>query len=252
MQRIPQWLFLISCLFLVVSCSSSNLNQQKIASTPENNIESVSLLLDGQDTFQNVSAKIDSTGRVWLPVQAAMETLNFKSQFDDKNQAYRFGYTDPLYTVKVGDATAIAGEVQRTLPQPPQFWDNQLFMTTEALSTWLNTDVNWNKGRHEVNVSSISLEEAGDGVTTQSKANLSGTDLVRYAQRFLGVPYEFGAGSYAQTGTFDCSSFTQYVYDRFGVSIPRSSRGQSDVGSKVDTKALGLVISCFSIHLDDM
>jgi len=61
---------------------------------------------------------------------------------------------------------------------------------------------------------------------------------VNYAEKFLGVPYEFGSGPYPQTGTFDCSSFMQHVYDRFGVNLPRSSRGQSDIGKKVNMNAL--------------
>jgi len=207
-------------------------------SAPEKAVSSAHLYIDGKDTFQRVALKIEPTGRTWLPVHAAMGALHFKSKYDEKTQIFQYGDTDPLYTVKVGDVKAIAGEKNIVLPQAPQYWDNQLYMTTDALSTLLNTDVTWDEERHVINVSSISLAEAGDGATTQSIANISGNDLIRYAERFLGTPYDFGSGPYTQTGTFDCSSFTQYVYDHFDVTIPRSSRGQSDVGRMVNVKDL--------------
>ena len=51
-----------------------------------------------------------------------------------------------------------------------------------------------------------------------------------YAKKFLGNRYVWGA-----TGpkTFDCSGFTQKVYRRAGIKIPRVSREQAKVGSYI-------------------
>lgn len=48
-----------------------------------------------------------------------------------------------------------------------------------------------------------------------------GTRVVRYARRFLGVPYAWG-GTSPRTG-FDCSGFVRFVYGHFGISLPHSS-----------------------------
>jgi cell wall-associated NlpC family hydrolase len=46
-----------------------------------------------------------------------------------------------------------------------------------------------------------------------------------YVETFIGkVPYEYGGDS-PQTG-FDCSGLTEYVYARYGKSIPRTAEGQ--------------------------
>lgn len=227
----------MSCLFFVAACSNEN-QPQKILSTTKKSATLAPLYVDGKDTSQRVPLKIDSSEKTWLPVGTVMEVLHFKSKFDERSQTFQYGDTDPLYMVKADDVKAVAGEKTRILPQAPQLWDNQLYMTTEALSTLLNTEVTWEKDRQVMSISSISLEEAGDGATTKTFANIDGEDLVRFAERFLGVPYDFGSGPYAQTGTFDCSSFVQYVYNHFGVDIPRSSRGQSDVGRMVGTQSL--------------
>lgn len=48
-----------------------------------------------------------------------------------------------------------------------------------------------------------------------------GSRVVKYAKRFLGVPYVYGGVS-PRSG-FDCSGLVRYVYSHFGVSLPHSS-----------------------------
>jgi peptidoglycan endopeptidase LytE len=56
--------------------------------------------------------------------------------------------------------------------------------------------------------------------------------VIATGKQFLGFPYQFGAKS-GRTDAFDCSSFTQYVFKQNGISIPRSSKQQSNVGTFV-------------------
>lgn len=58
------------------------------------------------------------------------------------------------------------------------------------------------------------------------------SNIVSFGSRFLGTDYKFGAKS-GQTNVFDCSSFVQYVYKKNGVSLPRSSKQQSQKGTAV-------------------
>ncbi|MBO9606878.1 MAG: C40 family peptidase [Paenibacillaceae bacterium] len=57
------------------------------------------------------------------------------------------------------------------------------------------------------------------------------------AAKYLGTPYKFGAAS-GQTRNFDCSSFTQYVFKKYGVSLPRTSKAQSGKGTFVSRSNL--------------
>jgi len=60
--------------------------------------------------------------------------------------------------------------------------------------------------------------------------------VVRFARRFLGVPYVYG-GSTPSSG-FDCSGFTRYVFAHFGLSLPHYTYAQFDLGRWVPRRAL--------------
>jgi len=48
-------------------------------------------------------------------------------------------------------------------------------------------------------------------------------EIVAYAHNFLGVKYVYGGST---PKGFDCSGFTQYVYNHFGITLERNSRAQ--------------------------
>ena len=61
--------------------------------------------------------------------------------------------------------------------------------------------------------------------------------IVAYAKQFLGNPYKYGGTSL--TEGCDCSGFTMQVYSKFGNSIGRDSRTQSNAsGSSIDASSL--------------
>lgn len=68
---------------------------------------------------------------------------------------------------------------------------------------------------------------------TASAATISKADkIISLGKKYLGVRYRFGAPSGA-TYAFDCSSFTQYIFGKNGVKLPRVSSTQATKGKKV-------------------
>ena len=61
--------------------------------------------------------------------------------------------------------------------------------------------------------------------------NVHPSDVVAFAKTLIGTPYVY-ASTNPQMG-FDCSGFITYVFNHFGISVPRSSVDFTDVGKTV-------------------
>jgi hypothetical protein len=61
----------------------------------------------------------------------------------------------------------------------------------------------------------------------------SASDVVDLAASLIGRPYVWGAEG---PNAFDCSGLTQYVYQEFGIDLPRRAISQSEVGDSIRTR----------------
>jgi peptidoglycan DL-endopeptidase CwlO len=68
-----------------------------------------------------------------------------------------------------------------------------------------------------------------------SAPSRAGSAAVSHAMSKLGAPYRWGA---AGPSAFDCSGLVSWAYKKVGVSLPRTSRAMSRVGSPVSKSAL--------------
>ena len=57
--------------------------------------------------------------------------------------------------------------------------------------------------------------------------------LVYFAKKYLGKPYKYGAKPYMAPSIFDCSSFTQYLYKKIGIVLPRTALEQAHLGKDI-------------------
>lgn len=70
------------------------------------------------------------------------------------------------------------------------------------------------------------LPSGGDAGTVSGSAS----DLVALALSYQGVPYAYGGAS---PSGFDCSGYTMYIYQRFGVYLPHGATDQLSYGMAV-------------------
>ena len=54
--------------------------------------------------------------------------------------------------------------------------------------------------------------------------------LMSYAKTLVGIPYKYGGRTLAG---FDCSGFVNYIFDKVGLSLPRSSSEMGAIGKEI-------------------
>lgn len=59
-------------------------------------------------------------------------------------------------------------------------------------------------------------------------------EVIWYAQSLKGIPYKYGSIDSARG--FDCSGFITYVFNHFGINVPRTSVDFTFAGHEVDLK----------------
>jgi cell wall-associated NlpC family hydrolase len=79
-------------------------------------------------------------------------------------------------------------------------------------------------------VSSRPSKSAPPSVAAISTNSGSASAMIAYAKQFLGVPYVWGGST---PSGFDCSGFTSYVFRSVGINLPRVSRDQQNVGTRI-------------------
>lgn len=73
-------------------------------------------------------------------------------------------------------------------------------------------------------------KSTGTPVSPGALSGASAQAIIATAKQYIGVPYVWGGSS---PSGFDCSGFVQYVFGKHGISLPRTSREQYNVGTWV-------------------
>ena len=112
------------------------------------------------------------------------------------------------------------GDIDRTAKQNDESTNKE---TTSSSSTTSSS-------KSSSKSSSNSSASNSSSSSTSYSSSAKGQEIVSYAKKFLGVPYVYGGAS---PSGFDCSGFTMYVYDHFGISMRHGAQAQSKLGTAV-------------------
>lgn len=90
----------------------------------------------------------------------------------------------------------------------------------------------------DIPVGASAIAPYGTKAQTVAARNIDINALINKGKQYLGVRYHFSARPYPVSGRFDCSSFTQYLFGKYGISLPRTARAQARMGTYVSRQNL--------------
>jgi cell wall-associated NlpC family hydrolase len=80
---------------------------------------------------------------------------------------------------------------------------------------------------------------ATNSTTVEKPAETSASKvqaIIDEAKKYIGTPYSWGGNTPAG---FDCSGFTKYVFNKVGISLPRTTAAQWDATTPVNSPSIG-------------
>ena len=112
--------------------------------------------------------------------------------------------------------------------------------TSSKTNTTTKTETTSSKTNTATKSETTSSSKKETSSTTSKNSNTSkikGTDIVAYAQKYLGYKYVYGGDG--SNNTFDCSGFTMYVFKHFGINLAHGANAQynSGKGKKISKQA---------------
>jgi len=190
-----------------------------------------------------------------VPMREVAMIAGFELKRDFKTRTYTIGYHDPLIELRPDSADAVRDGRPVSLPEAPCELNGALHLPLPSFRTLFGDLMSFTAQGSRLLIHARGEEEAGrgqaepgfgderaEGMRAASGGETGqtvGDRVVLEAQKYLGVPYEFGTGPYSETNRrFDCSTFTRHVFARFGIDLPRTAREQAQKGESVPMSAL--------------
>ena len=190
-----------------------------------------------------------------LPVDAGCEILSDEGEWFQIRSGKVTGYVKGEFLLTGQDAANRANEVKsivatsvtqtlnaRVEPNTDcSIWtmiaEGEELQLLEDQGEWLKVDVDGDEcyvAREFVELSE-QLQKAMTMTEIRYGEGISDVrvDMVQYACQFVGNRYVWGGTSL--TNGVDCSGFTMRIYEKYGISLPQSSRAQSGYGTKINS-----------------
>lgn len=190
-----------------------------------------------------------------LPKDAGCEILGTEGEWSKIQSGEVTGYVKTEFLL-TGDAAAQkAAEVKstvatsntmtlnaRTEPNTTSsIWttvaEGEELQVIEDMGDWVKVDIDGDEcyvAKEFVTLSeelpkamTITEMRYGEGVSNVR------VDMIQYACQFVGNRYVWGGTSL--TNGVDCSGFTMRIYEKYGISLPHSSKAQANYGTRINS-----------------
>lgn len=234
----------ICAAMLLAACSSKSADPQGLLTRMNNSAQRQMPPAGGSHVPVRV---LHNTS--YVSIKQVSDTIGFQAAWLDKD-AYGVGDHDAAWTFRVGESQVTMGDAKYRMPAPAVKDGEELFIPVSGLDQLFGDSAQFRIEEQVISFfdpDNIGTRRSGSPVipsdsegvqrfTIQSTVDKQA--LVAFAKRFMGVKYDFGAKSYDESGKFDCSSYIQHVFGKYGIDMPRLARSQGERGRSVSRSEL--------------
>ncbi len=186
------------------------------------------------DERVNIDPPIHLKGKTYISLGSASAVFNTYTWFKAENGSIQVQLPARQYKVQKGDTLWEIAQAHHTTIGAMRVANN---MKSDAVNPgqMLRVPPEYQTREMEPARQSAPAKENNAAATpVQSSSTAAKAQaIIATGKKYMGVPYKFGAKSSEAPRLMDCSSFTQYVFKQHGVTLPRDSRQQSSVGTRV-------------------
>ncbi len=171
------------------------------------------------------------------PIEEKIMYVNYSSIYVRKGPSTEEEIVDSLI---LNDEVTVVAEVEDwykvKIGNTTGYIAKRLLSNTEQQDTSRGAEERTEEASNQVETTQV--ETTNVASNQEQNTNTSrGQEIVNYAKQYLGCKYVYGGSG---PSTFDCSGFTMYVYQHFGISLSHSAIAQSKNGTYVSKQDLQL------------
>ncbi|MCM3126392.1 MULTISPECIES: NlpC/P60 family protein [unclassified Paenibacillus] len=195
------------------------------SSTNTVNIQVNSNLID----FPDAEPFLDQNYSTQVPVRMLADEMNYTIKVfkSGKETVVKLSKGGTTIRIQTNQTTAVVNSSKVSLGTQVFIRNDRTYVPIRFVSEAMGYDVTWKK---DLMLAMISTTGKTYSPALVPNDHVKGTSIVNEAMKHIGVPYVYGGST---TSGFDCSGLVKYVFDKYGVSLPRTAATQYNQGSSV-------------------